>query len=206
MKGGPKIKIYTISTVSCLVIGVLLSFSPVYGNLLLNPDFEEWGTTGNITDWNTVSSDQGQSFTQDESEPFGGAYCMEVAPGSSGHSVIFQRVEVAAGVLVSASAYVYSPTAWGAVRDPRIGIDPWGLTDVFSSNIVWSGPLQSTSWDELFVEATSESSYVTVFIGDIGNHTGASYYIDNTNLVPEPATLTLLALGALVLSRRRAKQ
>ncbi len=200
-------KSYTISTVSCLIIGILVPLSPVYGNqnLLLNPGFEEWGPTGNIINWNTASSDQGQSFTQDEPAPFGD-YCMQVAPGSSGHSVIFQRVELAAGVSVSASAQVLSPPAWGAFRDPRIGIDPWGLTDVFSSDIVWSGPLQSASWELLSVETISESSYVTVFIGDNGMHTGASYYIDNATLVPEPATLTLLALGALVFSRQRAKR
>jgi hypothetical protein len=71
----------------------------------------------------------------------------------------------------------------------RVGIDPTGGGDVFSSNIVWS-PEQNAydSWHQFQVEAAARNSTVTVFV-----YTYPNYRSQDNNVYLDDASLVILS-------------
>ena len=71
----------------------------------------------------------------------------------------------------------------------RVGIDPTGGGDVFSSNIVWS-PEQNAydSWHQFQVEAVARNTTVTVFV-----YTYPDYRSQDNNVYLDDASLVILA-------------
>jgi len=70
----------------------------------------------------------------------------------------------------------------------RVGIDPFGGTDPFSSNIVWSGEVDSFDhWTQYSVEAVAQADSVTVFTHSRPEWTAPrldnDVYVDDASLV-----------------------
>ena len=87
-----------------------------------------------------------------------------------------------------------------------------GWTDVISDNPInfywWSGrpdETQTLSVDySAFRDAITDTGYIEIILAlNTGGGAPPQMYFDNAQLTPEPATLALLGLGALVLRRRK---
>lgn len=78
------------------------------------------------------------------------------------------------------------PSQFTQNMNMRVGIDPFGGTDAFSPNVVWSNPFTSLdAWSLYTVQATAQASSVTVFTRSTPywavQHNDV--YVDDANLV-----------------------
>lgn len=96
------------------------------------------------------------------------------------------------------------PGWWGSVG---LYVNCAGYFDYVAWNdltIFWDLGLQQMEFaipDAARTALASATSYASV--GFQGNSGGMTVYLDNIQIVPEPATLTLLGVGALALIRRK---
>ena len=97
----------------------------------------------------------------------------------------------------------------------KVGIDPYGGTDPFSSNVVWSPEREAfDQWVEFAVQAKAQGDAVTVF-----THSRAEFdwarqsndvYVDDASLsvgpagTPAPAVVTPVTQPAITPTRRRS--
>jgi LysM repeat protein len=113
---------------------------------------------------------------------------------------MYQQVSgVAPGSLLRFSVYMqgwstnsaYGPSDHSQTMGMRVGIDPFGGTDAFSPNVIWSDALDTfDAWGLYSIEATAQSSAVTVFTRSIP-HYGNQHndiYIDDASLVAVDAS------------------
>ncbi len=117
---------------------------------------------------------------------------------SSDHVQDFWETQWTAGVyqqVPNASVgSLYTGSVWvkGSGNTFWVGIDPAGGTNASSANIQWSNPVGGTSgWQQLNIEATAQSSTVTLFL-KAQNTGGGNAYFDDADLdeqlivTPEP--------------------
>jgi len=210
--------------------GVRVLESPiiVYKSLH-NGDFSQHT---NITNWKSLNPGDGNAKDQymfdgwlpmgesagqiDRIEPVpdaeGFGFAMHVDQWKAGgRRYFFQRINdelPAHEWTLTADVYAYDPAA----SDSRIGIDPTGGMDPNSPNIIWSEAQSlKNAWETLSVTAMGQGTNgITVWIASgwdlsrgqrSGDTAGAKFA--NVQLVPEPATMLLLALGGLACLRRR---
>jgi LysM repeat protein len=75
----------------------------------------------------------------------------------------------------------------------KVGIDPYGGTDAFSSNIVWSAPGDSyDQWTQFSVTATAQSTAATVFI-----YSHPVYGLQHNDVYLDDAALVVVGSGAV---------
>lgn len=108
---------------------------------------------------------------------------------------MYQQVSgVTPGALLRFSVYMqawstnsnYGPSDHSQTMGMRVGIDPFGGTDAFSPNIIWSDPFDTyDAWGLYSIEATAGSGTVTVFTRSTP-HYGNQHndiYVDDASLV-----------------------
>jgi len=80
----------------------------------------------------------------------------------------------------------YGPSDHSQTMGMRVGIDPYGGTDAFSPNIIWTTPYDTfDTWGLYSVEATAQAGTVTVFTRSTP-HYGNQHndiYVDDASLV-----------------------
>ena len=80
----------------------------------------------------------------------------------------------------------YGPSDHNQTMGMRVGIDPFGGTDAFSSNVIWSDAFDTfDAWGLYSIEATAQSGTVTVFTRS-APHYGMQHndiYVDDASLV-----------------------
>ena len=85
----------------------------------------------------------------------------------------------------------YGPSDHSQTMGMRVGIDPFGGTDAFSPNIVWSDPVDTfDTWGLYSIQASAASNVVTVFTRS-SPHYGNEHndiYVDDASLVAVDAS------------------
>lgn len=173
-------------------------------SLIENPGFDDWESPSDATVWEEIThpwiSYQRGDITRIDPP------CMEVTINGNTANGVWQIINVGTGAAVSASAWVRPQTLPGQSFVVRVGIEPWGMDDIWSSDMVWSDEAPLNSWTDLSVEAISQGPTVAVFVGALAGSGGVSYKVDDVVVTPEPATLALLGLGAVAVLRRRTRK
>jgi LysM repeat protein len=108
---------------------------------------------------------------------------------------MYQQVpNITPGTLLRFSVYMqawstnsqYGPSDHGQTMGMRVGIDPFGGTNAFSPNIIWSDPADTfDAWALYSLQATAQSNAVTVFTRStplFGNQHN-DIYVDDASLV-----------------------
>jgi len=106
---------------------------------------------------------------------------------------VYQRVSgVKPGQRLQFSAYMFATSSKDNSFDLKVGIDPAGGINPFSSNVVW-GPSFSAlgSWLSYSVEAVAQNSTVTVF-----TYSRPSWAFENNSLYLDDANLIVTGSGA----------
>ena len=188
-------------------------------NLLLNPSFEgEYKPFGTITELNHAPNwfpwwRDGESNLRPEFKPAG----IDVAPNrvhsgntaqqyfksfgqfKAGLSQAALNIPIGTRLQFSAHGQAWSCTEFNKCSDGtsfepanmlmRVGIDPFGGTDPFSGDVVWSAyfnPLDR--WELACVEAVTESGTITVYVwaSPDGPRQNQDIYWDDASLVSLP--------------------
>ena len=108
---------------------------------------------------------------------------------------MFQQVSgIAPGTRLRFSTYMqawstnatYGPSDHSQTMDMRVGIDPFGGTDGFSPNIIWSDAFDTfDAWGLYSIEATAQAGTVTVFTHSAPHYANQhnDIYVDDASLV-----------------------
>jgi hypothetical protein len=83
------------------------------------------------------------------------------------------------------------------VVDPGTNLHTWTGTWTWDYSAILPGGSYAGN------KVSLSDTWVNLIFAYNSNGSGGSYYIDNVRLVPEPATICLLGLGALSLIRRK---
>ncbi len=208
-------KMKTMSIV--VVAGLVLALAPLANaNMITNGGFE--GSDGKpVTGWTLITNgygayDGGTFFT-----PHAGTYALH--PGSSfGAGGFFQDVTTAVNTAYKLTFYAVgwplpSPaTQNGIVQVGDPGTNDNSLADSVDNELVdvmFAAPAyaNAASWTELSYEFTAASTTTRIAFQNIGGGHGINIDSASLEVVPEPATMSLLALGGLgVLLRRRSRK
>lgn len=176
-----------------VVVTLLLSLvAVVNANSVGNPDFE----TGLFDDWYHSA---GALIISDNGPSAPGSYAAEVAAGQDIRTVPFP---VTAGETYDVSFDYKVINAdgwfWGGIRywaDENATI--WKGQDLFGHDLTDWTTRSFTSQPIPDGAAYADVAFFT------GTATTGSIIVDNVSVVPEPVTLSVLALGGLAVIRRR---
>jgi hypothetical protein len=110
----------------------------------------------------------------------------------------------------------WGSTPWCNFKDVAINSDsPSGWKQYTPTDLVnpsypgswdpagWGNNTRTLTWDLSSYNPTGATWMQLIFSSNFGGTTPGKYYIDNVQLIPEPATICLLGLGGLALLRKK---
>lgn len=168
---------YTTQEFPCLAIeeGQNVQIDPVLyslsANAVQNPGFE----TGLFSPWVKTGVFAGVSSTGTLSVPShsGSYWAGRAVQNGSGFGWAYQVMNVVPGVEYTASCFIYTDSYSSFLRTyeyptnckGRIGLDPTGGTDPYSTSIIW-GPItySHNAWSPTLARARATGSTMTVFV------------------------------------------
>jgi hypothetical protein len=177
---------------------------PIQAELVTNGGFESDLSTGW---WNWSPDTETQSIIRQDVVVYGGSYSVEMDSATDGtwQELGTNAFEVDADTTYSLSL-VYNEVGWvGAGINLKYWDADW--TEVGSQqwiDLVYSTEEGTETWTAFGTDFTTAAGavYMEVKIAQGG---WGTLYVDNVSVVPEPATLALMALGSTLLMRRRRK-
>jgi hypothetical protein len=199
-----------VSICIVLVLAALLCTS-ANANMLANGNFNDpasgaWPTSWQGWNW-------GGGWSNHENVPsvtYDGSYYVVAGAAGSGGGGFFQTIPGTAGteytlsVLSGADAW-WLPTGtmamiWLNGSGTEIGNATWNTVDpaVYGQNYDIPHP-----WASYSHSATAPVGTTQIKVEFAANNATGSVWFENAVLTPEPATLTILGLGGLLLRRRK---
>ncbi|MBC8378865.1 MAG: PEP-CTERM sorting domain-containing protein [Planctomycetes bacterium] len=176
-----------------LVLSIVAMVGVAQANLLVfdNADFHDglngWGLAGDVT-----FSDGGGYGVMDG---VAGGWGVFVATDAG---IPLASLGVSAGDTITVEMDMILLAGAG---NPGIKIESWGggghISNSGDINGAITGSWATYSWDYTIAAGADALKFVPLWGG------GASVGYDNLSIVPEPATMALLGLGALVLRRKK---
>ena len=179
-------------------------------NLIVNPGFESNIVTGPPVSWTTGGAINPPAVNVGNPvvPPFSGSAALDLGPSGA----IFQNGGWAEQIVPISTPGSYLLSFW--YRHEEVG---FGTTAPFQLDLTGAGAttqnLTSTSVYQQFSQAFAlGAGSLTLRFTDTQTASGVNAVVDDISLTfvsgasaPEPGTLTLLALGGILLARRRFK-
>lgn len=187
-----------------LLVGVLAVSAQA--NLLTNGDFE----TGDLTGWWTWTADPGnQSVSIDADFKYEGDYSVELSSASSAwQATLGQACDLGEneGWAVSFVYNAMTPSDWGSAG---LAVDykdaDWNYLNYEWIELFNEGPAPNPGeWISVSNNYTTPPGTAHIELQfKVANWTTVNF--DNITVIPEPATIALMALGGIALLRKRRK-
>ena len=193
-----------------VLLMLVAMFATAQANMLTNPGFEDgaYALKGIPDGWTAYSPTYTSAWNWHSTAGVGGGKCIELIYQSLTYAYytgfMGQYVDVAPGDEVSFSVWAKSTTEGGTAM-------PYGYFTMYTSgwgyiSYGWLYPVGASTvgdeWTEVSfgsLTAPEGTAFMGIFLW--GNADGILY--DDASLIPEPVTLSLLGLGALMLRRRK---
>jgi len=167
-----------------------------YGDLVVNGGFE----TGDFSGWTVSPSAMGGTYAVDNTGTYSHSGTCAAALGPYGaDGFLSQSIPTTAGQQYQLTYWLANiPDAGGSVWNNDFEVS-WGGAEIMASAILNAGPFSYTKYS--FVVTGAAGSTPLSF----GLRQDAKFFaLDDVSVVlPEPATLSLLALGGLAMIRKR---
>ncbi len=199
-------------------LSVLALVSNSYGVLI--GDFEQ-----QMDNFGPTSETPVPTFEYSTTGATSGDYSLAVQPNKTGWQWAFMHegiVDIDTNPILSVDvtwvAAEWGTTPWVNFKDIAVNSDsPSGWQQYTPTDPVnpdypgswdpgnWGDHTRTLTWDLSDYDTTGVTWMQIIFSSNIDSNatTVGKYYIDNVQLIPEPATFGLLFLGGLVLLRRR---
>lgn len=213
----------------CLVLGIaiLSSSSVASANLLSNGGFES-GTGVDADSWSEFQIAAGSSVAISQrvnTAPNTGSYHLNLAvmgAADGGPSAEAQQL-TPTGSIVGGNSYDFSilarqgsmPIGPGVVVELRIqwldsdgshGGGVKGATGILNLGGSLTANYQSFGFTNAIAAADSDAALVSLRVaGGAFAGSDGSVYFDDANMTPEPASLALLAIGGILMMKRRGR-
>jgi len=186
----------------CVLLALVgLLAVPAQAELLTNGDFE----TGDLTGWWSWSPDTAtQSIAVQDVTVYEGSYSVEMVSATDGS---WQELGISGFEADPDTTYslslVYNEVGWvGAGVNLKYWDGSWNVLGEQWIDLVYSNVEGTGEWTAFGTDFTTATGTVYMEV-KISQGAWGTLYVDNISVVPEPATLGLMAVGALLLRRRK---